>query len=248
MSDKKIIIDEEEPFKNDKLDRELIANNLTKIIENKEGSFVLSIDSGWGTGKTTFIEMWVQKLKIEKNVIPIYYNAWENDDFNDPLLAIINSIDEYFNSKRRKKKLYETLDEVKEHSKRVIFNGLKRGIKKATGDIIDPCDFKVFDEYKEYKKNKKGITDSLLKLYYVYKKKIIIFIDELDRCRPTFAIETLERIKHIFDVPGFVFVLSVDKDQLSHSVKGLYGQDMDSQGYLRRFFDIIELYLSRIET
>ena len=69
-------------------------------------------------------------------------------------------------------------------------------------------------------------------------KKIVFFIDELDRCRPTFAIELLEVIKHLFDIENFVFIISIDKEQLSHSVSTVYGQGMDTIGYLRRFFDL----------
>jgi hypothetical protein len=68
--------------------------------------------------------------------------------------------------------------------------------------------------------------------------KLYIFIDELDRCRPTYAIEFLERIKHLLDIDGLVFILAMDKVQLSHSVKGVYGNEFEAIGYLRRFIDI----------
>ena len=69
------------------------------------------------------------------------------------------------------------------------------------------------------------------------KKKVFIFIDELDRCRPTYAIEMLETVKHLFDIPNFVFVFSTDTKQLQHSIKAVYGQDFDSHEYLSRFFE-----------
>lgn len=65
---------------------------------------------------------------------------------------------------------------------------------------------------------------------------IYIFIDELDRCRPTYAIELLESIKHLFNVKGVVFVVATDTKQLSHSIKAVYGNDFDSIAYLKRFF------------
>lgn len=68
-------------------------------------------------------------------------------------------------------------------------------------------------------------------------KKVFIFIDELDRCRPTYAIEMLETVKHLFDIPNFVFVFSTDTKQLQHSIKAVYGQDFDSHEYLSRFFE-----------
>ncbi|HVZ40288.1 MAG TPA: P-loop NTPase fold protein [Candidatus Kapabacteria bacterium] len=69
-------------------------------------------------------------------------------------------------------------------------------------------------------------------------KPVVFFIDELDRCRPTFAIELLETIKHLFDVPGLVFVLAMDTVQLSHSVRAVYGSGFGARGYLRRFIDV----------
>ena len=68
-------------------------------------------------------------------------------------------------------------------------------------------------------------------------KTVIIFVDELDRCRPSYAIELLERIKHLFNIGGLVFVLALDREQLGHSIKAVYGNGIDSDGYLRRFVD-----------
>lgn len=69
------------------------------------------------------------------------------------------------------------------------------------------------------------------------KAPIVIVIDELDRCRPTYAIKLLEEIKHLFDVPGLVFVLAIHGEQLGHSVSGAYGPSFDGRAYLRRFVD-----------
>jgi hypothetical protein len=67
---------------------------------------------------------------------------------------------------------------------------------------------------------------------------LVIIVDELDRCRPPFAVQLLEKIKHLFNVPAIVFVIAVDKGQLGHSIKSMYGQGMDVGGYLRRFIDL----------
>lgn len=66
---------------------------------------------------------------------------------------------------------------------------------------------------------------------------MFIFIDELDRCRPNYAIELLENIKHIFDIPGIIFVVATDSKQLSHSINAIYGNNFESERYLKRFFD-----------
>lgn len=67
---------------------------------------------------------------------------------------------------------------------------------------------------------------------------LVVLIDELDRCRPTYAIELLETAKHLFSVDRIVFVLCLDRVQLTHSVRAVYGSDFNADGYLRRFFDI----------
>lgn len=66
---------------------------------------------------------------------------------------------------------------------------------------------------------------------------LIIIIDELDRCRPAYAIKLLEQINHLFDVPGIVFVLGMNGDQLAKSIVGAYGPSFDGQTYLQRFIN-----------
>ncbi|OBU37623.1 NTPase KAP [Photobacterium phosphoreum] len=64
-----------------------------------------------------------------------------------------------------------------------------------------------------------------------------VLIDELDRCRPSYAVEMLETIKHIFNIKGVVFVVATDTEQLQHAVKVVYGEGFDAAIYLGRFFD-----------
>jgi len=65
---------------------------------------------------------------------------------------------------------------------------------------------------------------------------LIVVVDELDRCRPSYAIKVLEEIKHFFEIPGVVFIIGLHGDQLSRSVRAVYGSEFDSDDYLRRFF------------
>ncbi len=80
-------------------------------------------------------------------------------------------------------------------------------------------------------------------------KPLVIFIDELDRCRPSYAIELMETVKHLFSVEGIVFVLGIDMQQLGKSASVLYGQAMNTEGYFRRLIDYeFALPLPKIET
>ena len=76
---------------------------------------------------------------------------------------------------------------------------------------------------------------------------LVIFVDELDRCRPTFAVQLLERIKHFFDIPNIVFVLSLDKKQIEACIKAVYGAEIDATEYLRRFFNL-EFGIPHVDT
>jgi|GEM_PF-1672817 len=68
------------------------------------------------------------------------------------------------------------------------------------------------------------------------KLPLFILIDELDRCRPTYAIEMLEQVKHLFDIDNTIFLIATDGDQLAHSIRAVYGEGFDGASYLLRFF------------
>lgn len=87
-----------------------------------------------------------------------------------------------------------------------------------------------------FKKRLETLTESLQKEAGV-QLPIFIFIDELDRCRPTYAIELLEAVKHLFGVKGVYFVVATNLEQLGHSIRAVYGEQFDSERYLKRFFD-----------
>ncbi|WP_404764610.1 KAP family P-loop NTPase fold protein [Vibrio alginolyticus] len=98
--------------------------------------------------------------------------------------------------------------------------------------------FETHDKHKEFVKGFKTNLDDLIKIVFgrTGNKKVYVFVDELDRCRPTYAIEMLEVVKHLFDIPNLVFVLSTDTNQLECSIKAVYGEKFDSEEYLSRFF------------
>ena len=246
-----IEIPEDNPFQNDKLNRESIAENLENIIDATNDSMVLSIDASWGNGKTTFIKMWKQKIDNEKKYKALYFNAWENDDCEDPLLALIGEITDSLKSKEENSKI---IDSIKQYGKPLLKKTIPTVLKIATSGVIDIAgigssdqkkylaDFAGhmgdFDTYGEQKESKENFKKKLAEMQVDENKKIIFFIDELDRCRPTFAVEMLEKIKHLFSIDNFIFILSLDRRQLSCSVRTLYGQEIDAIGYIRRFIDI----------
>ncbi|MDE0464475.1 MAG: P-loop NTPase fold protein [Caldilineaceae bacterium] len=101
----------------------------------------------------------------------------------------------------------------------------------------DPYSYhEVKSEIASFKKSIKATSTSLSEKFEG--KPLLVIIDELDRCRPSYAVELLEIAKHFFSVDQVVFVLAIDRSQLVHAIKSLYGNEFDSIGYLRRFIDL----------
>ncbi len=257
-----IDIPNENPFENDALNRKVTADILTNLLLTIDEPFVLSIDSPWGTGKSTFIKMWQKELE-NKNFPTLYYNAWENDFNDDALLSIISEIDHGINELKNKygfnNKTVQKFDKVKKLSTMFAKRAIPAALKIATYGVIDLNQINeesianfveevAKEEIKHYENSKKNLThfkkllnDFVIELteYSSFKDKpFIIFIDELDRCRPTFAIEVLEKSKHFFSSNGIVFILALDKNQIQHSIASVYGIGMNVDGYLRRFIDL----------
>ena len=220
------------PWTDDKLDRQKVADRLTTIVQDQEAPFVISLDGRWGTGKTFVLKRWRQQLQ-NKRFHAIYFNAWEDDFCDDPLLAIIGQLTEHF-PEGKLKAMAARIGEVA----LPILTGRLLGVSLKREDLSRKD---LLADYRTQLKTKKEIRDRLTDLAALVRKEtdqpLVFIIDELDRCRPTFAIELLERVKHIFDVPNIVFVFGLNRGELVKSLKSIYG-DIEAGVYLRRFFDM----------
>jgi len=248
-----IEIDENGIFKNDLLNRKSEIENLTPIILNFNDPLVLALDSPWGSGKTTFVKLWRAYLKKELSVQSIYFNAWETDYAEDPLIVLVSELNKWLKANNESaatdflEKAKKVLPSIIKQTaiaaiKAVTLNSVDgekfdRVVSDATGnitgDLIDDFN-KQADSIEKFK----DIITTALKILPDGQKNLIIFIDELDRCRPTYAIELLERIKHLFSIEQLVFILSTDTIQLTHSIRAVYGNGFDAKKYLQRFIDL----------
>ncbi|MCI5188245.1 MAG: hypothetical protein D3905_00320 [Candidatus Electrothrix sp. AS4_5] len=254
---KELEVPSEEPFRFDALKREPSVEAVSSLISELSGPFVLAIDSPWGTGKTTFVRM--LKSVLEKKEHPcLYFNAWETDFSTDPLVAFLGEItklisDEIDNSSDTAKKV----NKVKKLGSLLVKKGIPVLAKVTTGATLDLDSFteKAIADYvssaatdavDKYLKEKELIDEFHKELDKVIKQlsqegkpsQLVIFVDEIDRCRPTYAVELLERIKHLFNIENVIFVVSLDKQQLRTSLGAVYGQGIDADEYLRRFIDL----------
>lgn len=257
----------------DKLDRQnfikfvenLIVNSDNYKRNNDSDAYVMALNSAWGTGKSYFLDLFIQDIKENEKINVVKYNAWENDycdnAFNPLMYDILNADCLKFSTEtdadiqNAKKLLKSAFNVGKVFTKGLINEAIKNktgiDVEKALDEAIKSSkDFKSFmfreipnlqelneqrDAFNELKTYLSNATEWMQE----HDSKLVVIIDELDRCKPTFAIQTLEIVKHIFDVKNIVFLFAVDIEQLSHSISSVYGQGFDSVGYLCRFFDYI---------
>ncbi len=206
------------------------------------------------------------KCYLENGEHPcVYFNAWETDYHSDPIIAftseIIDVLRKYEKSGTEQteniKQIKKTAGKFSHRLLPLLVKFLTRGavddkeLANLFGDGAAMAATELFDSYKDEKNQivefKKALSTAVESLSKHEKKlPLVIFVDELDRCRPSYAIELLERIKHIFDIKNVVFVCSIEKRQLMTSLSAVYGVGTESNKYLKRFFDA-ELYVGAPE-
>ena len=180
----------------------------------------------------------VKETTVKHIYLPVYYNAWMYDDHNDPLLSLLLVMTKQcggaYNTKINTKSLGERLlavasslpISIKKVNPATLINDLQEGKM----DILSAV--KTEEDIKEC------VRDVFNDIIVEKAEKLVVFIDELDRCKPSFAIEMLERIKHYFDDERIIFVVSLNKEQLIHTISNYYGSEFDATRYLNRFFDV----------
>ena len=237
------------PWADDALKRFDVAEKLTKLISGQSDPFVISLHGHWGTGKTFLLKRWQKQLEKD-GYRAIYFNAWEDDFCDDPFVAIIGQLSDFLEQKG-----IEGLDDkIKEAAKSLLIQSALGVLDKVSGlnidKILEQFADKTLDEYSQQREKKTELKTALQELSGQVKADtkhpLVFIIDELDRCRPTFAIELLERVKHIFDIPDMVFVFGINRDELCSSIRSVYGE-IDADTYLRRFFDM-EFLLPEVDS
>lgn len=136
----------------------------------------------------------------------------------------------------------EELKEKFTHSLDIDTDDIAKPLGDKSEVLLDKIVQKSLDEHQQvkllidnFRATLEAITKSL-KATGKYSLPMYILVDELDRCRPTYAIELLENIKHIFNSNGVFFIVATNKNELAHSINAVYGSSFDSLNYLRRFF------------
>jgi len=251
-----IDIPKNDPFENDLLGRKEPIEILTRLVRTLEGPTVLAVDASWGNGKSTFVRIWAEYLR-KRGFPTVEFNAWKTDYTRDPFSALSSELMEGLGGTNADDPIAEKLAKLKEAGKEVLRRSVPGVVRLATAGILDISPLleqelgqvlasfaeKRLTEYVEtqnsVRKFNAALKDAAKTLSASHEDRpLVIFVDELDRCRPSYSIELLEIAKHFFAVDHIVFVLAVNRAELANSIKGQYGSEFDASGYLRRFIDI----------
>lgn len=239
----------------DLLDRKVQGKHLSNLVENISDPMVIALDGEWGSGKTVFLKCWVgEHLKETGNQAQtIYFDAFEHDFMNDPLIALIRAIEAEIQDDTTR--LRKFTDAAKQAVGPIAITAMRigaaawtsgtsevlSGVAKAALDkATEITDAQLQEHWENHKKRQASLTKFRNQLTkFAQDQKLVIVIDELDRCRPDFALSMLEILKHLFHVPNVHFVLGVNLTALEHSVRARYGAGIDASRYLKKFYHLI---------
>lgn len=178
-------------------------------------------------------------------MITVYYDAWEHDNDEDPVLSLVDSIIESgivnLDDERFKGMLTKTIPHLINLVEAVSKIPVYSITKELTKIVNSKGALSAIDEFVASQKNNREIktliNDFFDSISNERENGIIIFIDELDRCKPLYAVKLLERIKHYFSNDKIKFIFAINKEETQHTIKCVYGQGYDGARYLDRFFD-----------
>lgn len=220
-----------------------------------EGSYVVSLEGGYGSGKSSFLAMWNDELQERRKSdeslpLSIVLNVWESDHSEDPMLAMMATLLEVLDQHAVLKEDRESLENAAKNLSWFVGGLVNEFVASWSGvnihNAAQLAEEKQAERRAQHPLSPLKVYQERAKAVRVFKAalrnvienngiKILFLVDELDRCRPDYAIRYLEALKHIYDIHGLLFVLAYDRQALESSAKSLYGQDMDVGGYLNRF-------------
>ena len=239
------------------------------------GAFTIGVDGHYGIGKSFFLKRLQKQLSMNHPVA--FVDAWADDTADDPLSAIIMSITEAVLTKLPDAKTTgKPSEKLKARSVDLLKVGIKvstravmaKMLTESGWDQISETITKLADEtadligkdatedsplvlkrklISEFHEKLSALTDAI-KEEGLFELPLVLIIDELDRCRPTYAIKLLEETKHFFDSTSVVILYGMSRTALTHTVKAVYGSEFGADEYLQRFvrrrFSLAEAPLS----
>lgn len=251
--------------KKDYLQREAFINRLVSIINlvnndssNQKGSISIAVNGQWGCGKSFVLDLLEEKISpvqsmdtFDNRYHVIRYNCWENDYYQEPSIALISAVLEQITelSDKVKVRLSILLKEIRNHGIDIVKAAAKERWGEPATKVIEILDKtkseiesekkkqEAYDENSSFNKIIKEVRKSLESISE--EKTIVLLIDELDRCQPSYAITVLERLHHVFyGLKNCIMILAIDQKQLNESIKQIFGTEVSVDQYMRKFVDL----------
>ena len=226
----------------DEFHRKPIAEKLIRLLTSEIQISPMVIDGQWGSGKTEFCLKLINLLEeTHPKAKAAYIDAFKADHANEPLITLIAAIYKLIKKGSKKDDFIRNAITVIRYSGKIMLNmGTTSILKKNADDIADEFEDLRNTSIEQTLKDHADIEKTLSVLQETLEEitkdvPLILFIDELDRCKPDFAIAMLENIKHVFDVPNVHFILVANLKQLKDSINHCYGTGVDAKKYLDKF-------------
>lgn len=243
----------------DIFDRRRLYTQMIRLIKNSpDKSLVFALDDRWGNGKTSFVKMMQSEIELNEkdNLNVIYFDAFENDYQSDPFISISAELYSLLDAgDSTTKKIGQKIAETgKKLGASLFINGSKLAITALTAGLVNGTVLEqageaisdsvsselesfIEDKIKSMEQEKQNIIDFKTALEDIHKKtnkKTLIIIDEMDRARPDYSLDLLEKVKHLFSVEGLVFLIVMNREQFEKGISYRYG-NIDSSLYLNKF-------------
>lgn len=247
-----------------------IGDSFTNLIKSLDGSKVISIEAGFGRGKTFFRRAWEKQLRSTGETV-IVVDVLQSDHSGDPIVTLLGALVDAV-PKTNKEKARRALESAKKIGAIGMRTAAKVVLRSGADEIIDAFsegatdalgDFtsleKIVAEFGEGMSKAAGqLIASQLAAEHVRTKelpqqlellknallqdaegeRVVVIVDELDRCHPNYALAFLESMKLVFSHSGFVFCLMVNADYLERLAKHRFGASSEDEKYLDKFVDI----------
>lgn len=242
--------------------RDSFARGILKVLTHSEDPLVIALDEKWGSGKTVFAKRLIRFAA--QDFLTVYFDAFEKDYEPDVFVALASEVISLVPGERKVKR--ELKDRAKGVAKVLGRVALKGSFRVATAGLLNSADLAEagqdlgkelsdiaeteFDELIDQRlanaeKDHQAFEQFRSALQSICSsngtddraRPLLFVVDELDRCRPDYALSILETIKHFFSVNNVHFLLVCDFDQLTSSIKQRYGS-IDADIYLEKFMHL----------
>jgi len=236
----------------DSLNIQKYANSLSKFIRNSDTPITIGLQGEWGTGKTSLMSLLLENFNEdgkEREIATSWVNTWEYSLFkgaSETTPAVLSGMLEKLRDENSDIWTIKDIaaDKVKKATKflsglanQVIANQTGVNVKEAARDSSTE---KNVAHIVEIKNLIASIINELIEHSKNKIQKVVFFVDDLDRIPPTDAVEVLESLKNIFDIPKCVFILAIDYDVVVKGLEGKFGKKTkENEREFRSFFDKI---------